>query len=162
MQTIRVETRIAAPVLRCFLLSLNLGLHMHSASGTRERAIAGVTKGQIGPGESVTWEGKHFGLRLRHTSRIVNYEPPVFFCDEMTEGVFRSFRHEHHFAESNGETLMHDTLHFAAPMGWVGRAAEQFVLRSYLTKFLVQRNAKIRHVAESEEWRKYLRASRPL
>src|SRR5215469_15070808 len=99
MQTIRLETRIAAPIELCFLLSLSIDLHMDSTAPTRERAIAGVTHGLIGPGESVTWEGSHFGFRLRHTSRIVSYEPPTFFCDEMTQGMFKSFRHEHHFSE---------------------------------------------------------------
>ena len=101
MQTIQLETRIAAPAMRCFLLSLDMDLHMDTTARTSERAIAGVTQGQIRLGESVTWEGRHFGLRLRHTSKIVCYEPPTFFCDEMTKGMFKSFRHEHHFYEAN-------------------------------------------------------------
>lgn len=157
MQTIRVETRIAAPAMRCFLLSLNIDLHMDTTAQTRERAIAGVTHGLIGLGETVTWEGRHFGLRLRHTSKIVIYEPPRFFCDEMIDGVFRSFRHEHHFSESAGETVMRDVLEFSAPMGWLGGLAERLVLRSYLYGFLGERNAMIRQVAESDRWRLYLK-----
>ncbi|WP_263366851.1 SRPBCC family protein [Edaphobacter bradus] len=156
MQTIRLETRIAAPALRCFLLSLNIDLVMNTTARTRERAIAGVTHGLIGAGESVTWEGRHFGLRVRHTSKIVSYEPPSFFCDEMTAGIFRSFRHEHHFAESDGETVMRDVLEFAAPLGLLGRLAEWLVLRNYMHDFLVERNAMIKQVAESDRWRRYL------
>lgn len=156
MQTIRLETRIAAPAMRCFLLSLDMDLHMDTTARTRERAIAGVTHGQISLGESVTWEGQHFGLRLRHTSKIVSYEPPAFFCDEMTKGMFKSFRHEHHFYEVNGETVMRDVLDFASPLGWVGKVAERLVLRDYLYAFLAERNAMIKQVAESNRWRQYL------
>jgi len=156
VQTITLETRIAAPAMRCFLLSLNVDLHMDSTARTRERAIAGVTRGLIGYGESVTWEGRHFGFLLRHTSKIVSYEAPTFFCDVMAAGMFKSFRHDHHFAEVAAETVMQDVLQFAAPLGLLGVLAEKLVLRRYFEGFLLERNAVIKQVAESEEWRGYL------
>jgi ligand-binding SRPBCC domain-containing protein len=156
MRTILIETRIAAPAMRCFLLSSNIDLHMDTTARTRERAIAGVTHGLIRAGESVTWQGRHFGFLLRHTSKIVNYEPPAFFCDEMTAGMFKSFRHEHYFVEMNGETVMRDVLEFVAPLGIIGRLAERLVLQDYLTAFLRERNAVIKEVAESDRWREYL------
>lgn len=156
MQTILLETRIAAPAMRCFLLLPNIDLHMDTTARTRERAIAGVTHGLIGLGDSVTWEGRHFGIRLRHTSKIVSYEPPEFFCDEMMQGMFKSFRHEHYFSESNSETMMRDALEFAAPLGWLGSIVKRVVLRNYLHPFLVERNAMIKQVAESDRWRQYL------
>jgi len=157
MQTIRLETRISAPAERCFLLSLSIDLQMDSTAPTRERAVAGVTHGLIGAGESVTWEGRHFGLRLCHTSRIIAYDPYRFFCDEMTAGVFKSFRHEHYFDDAGSATTMRDVLQFAAPLGPLGAIAERVVLREYLRRFLAERNAMIRWAAESEQWRKYLK-----
>lgn len=157
MQTIRLETRIAAPQQRCFLLSLSIDLHVDSTAPTRERAIAGVTHGLIGAGESVTWEGTHFGFRLRHTSRIVAYEPVHFFCDEMTEGAFKSFRHEHYFDPDGSTTIMRDVLTFAAPLGPLGAVVERMVLRDYLKRFLAERNRTIKDTAESEQWLKYLK-----
>jgi ligand-binding SRPBCC domain-containing protein len=156
MQTISVETSVAAPTMRCFLLSLSIDLHLESTARTRELAIAGVTHGLIGLGQSVTWEGRHFGLMLRHTSKIVSYEMPAFFCDVMTAGMFKSFRHEHHFTEVTGTTVMMDVLHFAAPCGLLGVLIEKLVLRDYLEGFLRERNAMIKRVAESEEWQRYL------
>jgi ligand-binding SRPBCC domain-containing protein len=144
--------------MRCFLLSLNVDLHMDSTARTREQAIAGVTRGLIGYGESVTWEGRHFGFLLRHTSEIVSYEAPKFFCDVMTAGMFKSFRHDHSFAEVAGETVMQDVLQFAAPLGWLGALTEKLVLRRYFEGFLRERNAVIKQVAESEEWRRYLQS----
>jgi ligand-binding SRPBCC domain-containing protein len=142
--------------MRCFLLSLSIDLHKDSTAQTRERAIAGVTSGLIGDGESVTWRGRHFGLMLQHTSKITRYEPPVFFQDVMTDGMFKSFEHNHWFRELDGITIMKDELKFAAPLGFLGLIAEGVVLRRYLAKFLVERNRMIQQVAESEMWRDYL------
>jgi ligand-binding SRPBCC domain-containing protein len=156
VQTIQLETRIAAPARRCFLLALSIDLHIDSTAGTRERAIAGVTTGLISEGESVTWRGRHFGLLLQHTSKITQYEPPIFFQDIMTAGVFKSFEHDHRFQEQYGETVMQDELRFSAPFGILGSTAEKLVLRHHLTRFLRERNHFVKQVAESQMWRKYL------
>jgi hypothetical protein len=70
VQTIILETRIAAPAERCFLLSLSVDLHKASTEQTSEEAIAGVTSGIMGPGEDVTWRARHFGLMLTHATLI--------------------------------------------------------------------------------------------
>jgi ligand-binding SRPBCC domain-containing protein len=150
------RTHISAPVERCFYLSLNIDLHQESTARTRERAVAGVTTGLIGPGERVTWRGRHFGVVLRHTSEITGYEAPTFFEDGMVAGVFRSFRHRHFFKSEANSTVMEDRLDFAAPVPLLGLIVETTVLKGYLRRFLRERNAFIKQVAESEEWRKYL------
>lgn len=155
MQTITVETRIAAPPERCFLLSLSIDLHMQSTAPTGERAIAGVTHGLIGLGERVTWEGRHFGLKLRHETLITGYERPRHFQDVMVNGAFRRFVHDHYFETArDGGTSMRDVLRFTAPLGPLGSIAELLVLKRYLRRFLVERNQAIRRVAESspEVW----------
>lgn len=74
----------------------------------------------------------------------------------MVSGVFRSFRHRHFFRPEGTGTLIEDNLEFAAPVPVFGKIAEAFVLEEYLRCFLRERNAFIKQVAESEEWRKYL------
>ena len=93
---------------------------------------------------------------LRHTSKIVNYEAPAFFCDVMTAGMFKSFRHEHHFTEVAGETVMQDVLQFSAPFGLLGILIEKLVLRDYLEGVLRERNAMVKRVAESVDRQRYL------
>jgi ligand-binding SRPBCC domain-containing protein len=162
VQTIIIETQIAAPIERCFLLSLSIDLHMESTTVTSERAIAGITHGIIGPGESVTWRGRHFGLMLTHESRITRYERPRYFQDVMVRGAFRSFTHDHYFNfQGENETSMRDELHFAVPLGPIGRMAEVHVLRQHLTRFLIARNQTIRRVAEGPHnvWSRYLKDS---
>ena len=152
-----METRIAAPVERCFLLSLNIDLHTESAAPTGEKAIAGVMHGLIGPGETVTWRGRHFGLMLTHMTVISKYDRPRFFEDSMVRGMFQSFAHQHFFEQTAEGTLMRDKLRFAAPLGPLGIIAEKLVRRRYLRGFLEERNAVIRRVAESADgWVRYV------
>src|SRR5215467_275398 len=134
MVSIEEKTYISAPVERCFYLSLHIGLHQDSTAKTRERAVAGVTSGLIGPGERVTWRGSHFGVMLQHTSEITAYEAPVFFEDTMVSGVFRSFRHRHFYKSENNGTVMEDILEFAAPFPLLGRITEILVLKEYLLR----------------------------
>ena len=159
MQRIELETKIAAPPERCFLLSLSIDLHMDSTAPTGERAIAGVMHGIIGPNQTVTWRGRHFGLMLTHTSLIDRYDPPHYFRDVMVKGHFRSFEHEHFFESTKvGCTIMRDRLAFKAPFGPLGYLAERLVLHAYLTCFLQKRNTVIKRIAESPsgEWQQYL------
>ena len=105
---------------------------MQSTAPTRERAIAGVTQGLIGPGETVSWRGKHFGLMLEHQSKITEYDRPRHFQDVMVRGMFRSFVHDHYFEPApEGYTMMRDVLRFAAQLGPLGRVAEVLVLKRY-------------------------------
>jgi ligand-binding SRPBCC domain-containing protein len=159
VQTIQLQTPIAAPPDRCFLLSLNIDLHQESTAQTSERAIAGITHGLIGPNQTVTWQGRHFGLLLTHETLISKYDRPHHFRDIMLRGMFKSFAHDHTFDPlADGTTLMRDELIFAAPLGPLGRLAETLVLRRYLTGFLIERNQLIKSVAESPEsrWKKYI------
>jgi ligand-binding SRPBCC domain-containing protein len=158
MQLIQLETKIAAPPERCFLLSLNIDLHKESTAQTSERAIAGVTHGLIGANETVTWRGRHFGVMLTHQTLISKYDRPVHFQDVMLRGMFKSFEHDHTFDPlPDGSTLMRDELRFAAPLGPLGWIAEKLVLRRYFIGFLEERNHLIRQVAEGpkEIWLRY-------
>jgi len=159
VQLIELDTKIAAPPERCFLLSLSIDLEMTVTSPTSVRAVAGATHGIIGPNQTVTWRGRHFGLMLEHRSLIDRYDPPHYFRDVMIKGHFRSFEHEHFFEPTHdGGTMMRDRLAFEARFGPLGWLAKGLILRGYLTKFLSQRDAVIKRVAESPsgEWEKYL------
>ena len=159
MQLISLMTEIDAPADRCFLLSLSVDLHIASTASTGERAVAGMTHGIIGLGETVTWRGRHFGVMLEHETLITKYDRPPHFEDVMVRGAFRSFIHDHYFeAAGNDRTLMRDELRFAAPLGPLGWVAEKAFLWSYLRRFLIERNQVIRETAEGTRatWKRFL------
>jgi ligand-binding SRPBCC domain-containing protein len=93
---------------------------------------------------------------LRHTSIISAYHRPTFFQDSMTRGMFKTFGHDHHFAEVNGGTLMRDELRFSSPFGPLGLLVDQLILKNYFAKFLMERNAVIKHAAEHDDWRRFI------
>ena len=153
---IELKTPISAPVERCFDLARSIDLHVASTDGTGERAIAGITTGLICLDETVTWKGRHFGVMLTHTSRITAYDRPRHFQDSMLRSTFQSYTHDHYFEPSDSGTLMTDVMEFSAPIGLLGRLAEALVLERHMRVFLEHRNAFVKQVAESDEWRRYL------
>jgi ligand-binding SRPBCC domain-containing protein len=148
MPVIYLETIINAPVELCFDLSRSIDLHIESTKQTGETAIAGRTNGLIEQGETVTWHAKHLGIWQSLTSKITAMERPIFFADEMVEGAFKSFRHEHHFSSVDGLTLMTDKFNFESPYGWLGSIVNKLFLTRYMTALLIERNRVIKHVAE--------------
>ncbi len=159
MLILETHAHIRAPGARCFDLARSVDLHVRTAAETGETAVAGVTSGLIGPGQEVTWRGRHFGVWQELTSRITAYTWPEHFRDEMVRGAFRYFVHDHTFTPELGGTLMTDTCRFAAPCGPIGWLVERLVLGRYLRRFLVERGEIIKRVAESDEWRSYLPAA---
>ena len=117
---------------------------MDSTAKTKEKAIAGITSGLINLGETVTWRGKHFGIYLTHQSRITAMQSPTYFVDEMIQGHFSSFRHQHIFKETEEGTLMIDILTYQTPYGYLGKLFDRWALKKHLTQFLMHRNAFIK------------------
>ncbi|HEY7769346.1 SRPBCC family protein [Longimicrobium sp.] len=157
MITIHVSLEIDAPPDRVFDLARSIDFHSVSLAHTGEKAVAGRTSGLIELGQSVTWRARHFGVRQHLTSRISAFDRPRYFQDTMVRGAFASMVHDHHIdAAPDGGTMLRDELRFAAPLGILGRIAERLVLRRYMTRFLHTRNAVLKRVAESDEWRQFL------
>ena len=156
MPLIQLETKIEAPPHRVFDLARSIDAHVESTVATKERAIAGRTTGLIEPGETVTWEARHFGVRQRLTVRVTAFDRPHAFSDEMTRGAFASMRHSHQFLPDGTGTLMKDEFHFSAPLGPLGRIAEWIFLTRYMASFLRSRNQALKELAESQDWKRYL------
>ncbi len=159
MPIVQLSLAIAAPPERVFDLARSIDAHQHSATGTQERAVAGVTRGLIGLGEEVTWSARHFGIRQKLTVRITQFERPFRFQDVLVSGAFKSLRHDHEFIAQPLGTLMVDHFEFESPFGIVGHLANRFFLTAYLRRFLVRRNQVLKALAESEDWKQFLPAN---
>jgi ligand-binding SRPBCC domain-containing protein len=145
MQTLRIETDIAAPLDRCFDLARSVEAHTASTSRTGERAVDGKTRGLLVLGDEVTWRGRHFGVTQEFTSRITQFERPLHFQDTMVRGAFSRFVHDHSFLPVDAGTRMIDVVEFVAPLGVLGRVAEVTLLAAYL-----------KGVAEGQAWRQFV------
>ncbi len=150
MTTLRLITKINASKKVVFDLSRNIDVHQTSASKTNEKAIAGVTSGLINFNETVTWRGKHFGFYLTHKSRITAMNLYDYFVDEMEEGTFKFFKHEHSFIEKEDKTVMIDNLHYETPFGIIGKLLDTFLLKKHLLNFIIDRNKILKELSENQ------------
>lgn len=139
--TFTLTTWCPASAESMFDLSLDIGAHVASMADSGERAVAGVTSGRIGLGESVTWHARHLGVWFTMTSRILELERPRLFVDAQTRGPFRTFRHEHVFEDVVGGCRMTDTITLASPV--LGAVVEPLVLVPYLRRLIRRRNEEL-------------------
>ncbi len=156
MTTIHITTHIKAPIHKVFDLSRNIDFHQASAKKTKEKAIDGKTTGLIGPNETVTWRGKHFGCYLTHQSLITSFNSPYHFTDEMINGNFKYFKHQHIFHSEDYGTKMIDILTYDTPYGILGKIFDKAVLKKHLIQFLNNRNTLIKEHLEIKEKKKIL------
>ncbi|GAB3155111.1 hypothetical protein GCM10027290_50810 [Micromonospora sonneratiae] len=148
MPRIDLVTVVPASPDSVFAACLDVGVHTVSMGTSGERAIDGVTSGCLGPGQTVTWQARHFGLPWRMTVQITEYEAPHRFVDEQVDGPFRRWRHEHMLnpdPDDPTKTVMHDVVDFAAPGGPAGALVAAVVLRPYLQRLIGRRNRFLAH-----------------
>ncbi len=157
MPIIKLKTEINADKTIVFDLSRSIDLHKISTEHTNETAIAGITSGLIGLNESVTWRAKHFGIYQKLTSKITEFDQPTYFADEMIRGAFKGFKHEHHFEDFNGGTLMTDIFDYQSPFGIFGKLADNMFLKKYLIELLTERNRVVKEFAETDKWKEVIK-----
>lgn len=150
MSRIELTTRIRAPRERVFDLARDVDAHVASATGTDERPIAGKTSGLMELGDEVTWRARHFGVVQELTSRITAFDRPRHFRDSMVKGAFARFDHDHFFDEDGDVTVARDVFDFTAPLGLLGRIADELVLERYMRRFLAERMRVLKEMAERE------------
>ncbi|MFN1215697.1 SRPBCC family protein [Chryseobacterium kwangjuense] len=149
MATIYLQTFIKKETPVVFDLARDIDLHQKSTGKTHEKAIAGRTSGLIEENETVTWRAKHLGVDQTLTTKIISMNKPYQFTDMMLKRAFKSMKHQHIFKEKNGGTLMTDVFEFESPLGIIGKLFNHFFLKDYMRKFLLERNALIKKMAES-------------
>ena len=150
MTTIIITTKIKAPIESVFDTARNIDIHQLSAIKSNEKAIDGKTSGLIELNETVTWSGKHFGLNLMHKSKITQFKFPTYFVDEMEEGHFKSFKHEHFFQTEKNYTVMIDRLDYETPYGFLGIIFDKIILKNHLTNFIIHRNLVLKEISENQ------------
>ena len=156
MSVIELETWINAIPEICYKLSLNVDLHKLSASSTGEHIVDGIRSGTMKEGDFVTWKAKHFGIWQTLSTKITQEIKYGYFADEMIDGPFKSMRHEHFFTVSSDGTIMKDVFRFESPLGIFGKLFNVVILNNYMREFLIERNRKLKEVAESDLYQRFL------
>ena len=149
MTEIVITTYIEAPQELCFDLARDVGVHVESASFSKERLVPpGRLTGLLDLGDLVCFEGRHFGVRQRFCARITALDRPHVFVDEMVQGAFSSLRHVHEFSSSGNGTLMVDRLVWKAPLGILGSIADLLFLKRHMSWFVKTKQSQLKAIAE--------------
>ncbi|SDS34941.1 SRPBCC family protein [Christiangramia echinicola] len=156
MPIIQLETLIKARQEIVFDLARSIDFQSKAVTKSSEKAVAGRTSGLIRLDETVTYQGKHLGVKQSLTTKVTEFDRPHFFVDEMVQGAFKSFRHEHYFYSTSKGIFMKDAFIFEAPLGILGLMANKLFLKDYMTNFLKGRNRTLKEYAESGKWKKIL------
>lgn len=150
MSSFHIETFIRAPRDLCFDLALDVAVHEESARFSNERlALPGRLEGRLEEGDLLTFEGRHFGLRQRFTTRITEVDRPRRFTDSMVKGVFKVLTHTHEFEERDGGTVMRDRLEWVTPAGPLGRLADRLFLARHMLWFVTTKQNALARIIES-------------
>ena len=151
MPKIVLRTLIRAAPDVCFDRARDAQLHVESARQTGERILAGRAIGLWELDDEITFEGVHLGVRQRFSARIVEFERPHLFRDEMTRGAFASLSHTHLFeALPNHFTRMIDVIQWRAPLGKLGALASDALLENHLRRFARARAWHLKEIAECD------------
>jgi ligand-binding SRPBCC domain-containing protein len=153
--TLRDSIVINAPIERCFQLSTSIEI-VRKELGMK--AVSGRTSGLVTAGDTIRWQGWQLGFPNYHVSLISAFDAPTFFQDRMLAGRFRTFEHDHHFAETPQGILLSDEVRFTMPLCIPGLLVGGAILVPHIRGLLHRRFHLLKRIAESEEWRQYLDA----
>lgn len=158
MINLHTQVIINAPKQRCFDLARSVEVHTLTARTISGKAVAGRVSGLSALGDWTTWSARFFGMRFRLTTEITAFDGPNSFSDTLRSGLFTHFGHEYTFEDSGGgQTRFTDTFSFESPCGLVGAWVDKDVLRGRMKFVDEARAGDIKRLAESEEWKRYLR-----
>ncbi|MFC4409122.1 hypothetical protein ACFOZY_01595 [Chungangia koreensis] len=155
MPVISIETYIRAPISLCFDLARNVDIHTKTTFKTKEHAVGGVINGLLEPGDTVTWQAVHFGIKQKLTAKVTEMNRPFDFTDIQVKGAFQSFTHLHQFSSKDEGTVMIDRFEYKAPFGFFGMLADWLFLRRYMHRFLTQRAWQLKRIAEDKAYGDY-------
>ena len=84
------------------------------------------------PGTIIDYEIRLGPVPMKWRTRIDEVVPMERFVDTQLKGPYATWYHEHHFEAHGERTCMVDRVHFAAPMGPLGRIAERVFIEPQL------------------------------
>jgi len=94
-------------------------------------------------GAEIYYTIKLMGLPMHWKTVIRDYQPPLLFVDEQENGPYAFWRHRHTFEETTAGVKVGDHVHYAMPLGPMGRIAHAALVSRQLRSIFTFRQAEL-------------------
>lgn len=101
------------------------------------------TPAEMCPGRTLDYRLRYRGLPVRWRTLIEVWDPPTRFVDCQVRGPYALWRHEHRFHPAGEDTVMTDTVHYALPLGPIGRLVHATLVRRDVNRIFDYRHERI-------------------
>jgi ligand-binding SRPBCC domain-containing protein len=99
---------------------------------------------KIYQGMIITYKVKPlFNIPLRWETEITRVRAPYFFVDNQKSGPFAVWHHQHFFEKHKRGVRMRDEVNYAAPLGLIGKMAEQAIVERRVNEIFDFRSQKL-------------------
>ena len=83
------------------------------------------------------------GIPLSWVTEITHVQEPNYFVDEQRFGPYALWHHKHFFKEIEGGIECRDLVHYALPLGFLGRMANTILVKNQLRTIFDYRTQKL-------------------
>ena len=90
------------------------------------------------------------GLKLSWVTEITFVKENSYFIDEQRFGPYALWHHKHFFEPSGNGTKMTDVVHYALPLGFIGRIMNTLVVKNKLKEIFDYRVVKVNEMFNSK------------
>ncbi len=104
------------------------------------------------PGQIIQYKvSPLFGLKLNWMTIITAVKDKSYFIDEQRFGPYALWHHKHFFEATENGTKMTDVVHYALPLGFIGRLLNVIVVQNKLQEIFDYRFIKVNQLFNSKE-----------
>lgn len=90
------------------------------------------------------------GIKLNWMTEITVVKENSYFIDEQRFGPYTLWHHKHFFEATANGTQMTDIVHYALPLGFIGRIMNALVVRNELKTIFEYRHKKVEEIFNSK------------
>lgn len=95
--------------------------------------LSDLRDGKMYPGQIIQYKVRPIAnIPLSWTTEITHVIDKKYFVDEQRFGPYRFWHHQHWFESNENGVLMTDTVHYALPLGILGRLANSLFVAKQL------------------------------
>jgi len=111
------------------------------------KILSDLGDGKMYEGQIIEYTVKPvLSIPLRWVTEITHMKKPFYFVDEQRAGPYNMWHHQHKFEETAYGVEMTDLLHYAIPLGPLGRIANHIFVRKQLVNIFNYRKSKVNKI----------------